>query len=1312
MSIVRVRRRPRRFKPELPSDERLLESPPELPEFTGAVTRSLLGYVAVACSLSALALLVLAGSEAAGRWRAPAVGLVAGSLIATLVSQMRRTAQEREERLGSRRRSYLRYLRHMDRQLHEESALQRRYQLWIHPASNTLWALAMTGRLWERRPTDADFGQVRVGVGPQQRIRPLVPPQTRPLDELDPVSAHGLRRLIQTHGSVPDLPIAVSLPSFARIVIDGDPDSVRGMARAMIAQLATLHAPHDLRISVCTSSVMAPHWDWVKWLPHAQHPTEEDALGPLRLVRRSLAELEDLLSDDLPYRPRFTRSRGGYDAAHHVIVLDGGLVSPDSVVVNEALHGVTIIDLGGAPLAPVSDEYTVRAQVTPNDLRIESAGAVYDGNLPDSLTIRQSDALARQLAPLRIDLAASSADHLTNGTPPATLFGLDDPRHIDLAEVWRDPGPRGRLKVPLGLGIDGLPVELDFKEASQGGDGPHGICVGATGSGKSELLRTLILGLALAHPPEEVNFVLVDFKGGATYFGPDPLPHVAHVVTNLAGDAALAKRTLEYLQGELNRRQELLRAAGNYSGRRDYERARTAGAPLDPLPALFLVIDEFSELLVAHPDAIDVLVGIGRVGRSLGVHMLLASQRLEEGRLRGLDTYLSYRIGLRTFSAQESRIVLGVPDAYELPAGPGHGYLKTGTDALVRFKATYVSGPVDAGPSVPGDELVRSVAPFVSEFVRPEVVEQPLVVPDAVESVDSFMDVVVRQLAGHGHPAHPVLLPPLEHPRTLDTLLPPLERSADVGLSVAAETELRGRLCAVLGVDDRPYQQSQGPYWLDLSGSAGHVALVGAPDTGVTNLLHALILSLSLLHTPRQVQFHCIDTEGSLLDALTELPHLGTLAALHEADLIYRMVNEMTALLERREREYADTLIDSAATFRRLRDRRQPEDHDGRHADVFLAVHGWRDLQKSSPDLVEDIVRLASRGLAFGVHVVITGRSWSEISTGLRDLLGSRIELRLRDPDDSVIDRRQAARLPRDAPGHGLTGEGLHFLAALPRIDGDSDVTTLREGVARLVSSVAEAWQGPVAAPVRALSVTVTTRDLPTVAQTGARVSIGLDRDTLAPVLLDFTTEPHFLILGDPGCGKSNLLRLIATGIAERHTAEQATIFCIDYRRSLADLALTGPEFRHAATSVAAARLVHDLIDGLGVPGRETYLILDDYDLFLASPQVLEPLAELLSAARGTELHVIIAQRYTGTEPGQDPVLLASREAGSPALLMSGSTPHRDPLLGNVRPQTLPVGRGLFVDRGAGTRLVQTALATRDPAAASQQASRSWDRTS
>ena len=198
--------------------------------------------------------------------------------------------------------------------------------------------------------------------------------------------------------------------------------------------------------------------------------------------------------------------------------------------------------------------------------------------------------------------------------------------------------------------------------------------------------------MIVGHSSEELNLVLIDFKGGATFAGLEPAPHVAAVITNLSDKAVLVARMRDALMGEMNRRQEVLRAAGNLDGIAAYQRRRRMDTRLGPLPTLFIIVDEFSELLSQQPDFADVFVTIGRLGRSLGVHLLLASQRLDEGRLRGLESHLSYRVCLKTLSVNESRVVLGTSEAYELPGTPGAAYLRVGTDAPVRFQTAFVSG--------------------------------------------------------------------------------------------------------------------------------------------------------------------------------------------------------------------------------------------------------------------------------------------------------------------------------------------------------------------------------------------------------------------------------------------------------------------------------------------------------------------------------------------------------------------------------------------------------------------------------------------
>ena len=1325
----------------MPQGEIVLQPPPEIPEVASDGMQQMLTYLPMLAMTFGMVAMMSGSGSGALRWvGGGAMGLGMGGMA---LGQLARGKGDRKLRLNGQRRDYLRYLGQVRRNVRRAARAQRDALEWASPQPAALWwvmSANQRARVWERRPQDPDFGSLRLGTGTQQLAVRLVPPQTKPAEDLDPLCAGALRRFIRTHARVPELPVGMSLRAFSRVAAGGDPDAARSMVRAIIAQLAVFHSPEDVRICVCAPPDRMRGWDWVKWLPHTLHATEQDAAGPVRLMAGSLQQLEGMLGADLKDRPRFSPGRdyqsGGGSLPYHVVIVDGAPVRPDDQLGGDGVDGVTLIDVTGSHPGP-ADAATLRLQVAAGQLGMvtrDRAGADVLSRIgaPDTLSLPEAEALARELAPLRPARGGAPGDDaLAVNTTLTALLGIEEPQALDLPGLWRSRPARSRFRVPIGLDASGQAVELDIKESAQGGMGPHGLVIGATGSGKSELLRTLVLGLALTHPPEVLNFVLVDFKGGATFLGLDGLSHVSAVITNLEQELPLVDRMRDALHGEMVRRQELLHSAGNYASVRDYERDRERGTTLDPLPTLFVVVDEFSELLAAKPEFIDLFVMIGRLGRSLGVHLLLASQRLEEGRLRGLDTQLSYRIGLRTFSAAESRIVLGAPDAYELPSAPGSGYLKVDVAGMTRFKAAYVSGPAEPEPlprSAPQPHA-PAVVPFGPEYISPQetkpapaaprlaaadVASAGLAVsetePPAREKTapqESLLDRVVRQLAGQGQAARRIWLAPLGLPPALNALLPPLFITPR-GCTTDDE-RWRGRLQAVAGIVDRPFEQRRDPLWADLSGAAGHVGVAGGPQSGKSTMLRTLICSLALLHTPEEVQFYGLDFGGGTVGALAGLPHVGGVATRQQADRVRRTVAEVQAVADRREHEFASHGIESIAAYRSMR--ASGEITGDGFGDVFLVVDGWLTIRQEFEQLETAITALAARGLGYGIHVIAATNKWSEFRPGIRDLLGTKFELRLGDPYESEMGRALAMNVPERSPGRGLTRDGQHFQTALPRIDGQPSVDGLPDAVRKLVETVEVAWAGRRAPEVRMLPDVFPAAGLPTAEQAPAAVPFGIDETTLSPVSLDFSADPHFLVLGDMESGKSNLLRLAAEGIVARYPPDRARLIVIDYRRSLLDAADGEHRIGYAASSSAAASLVSDAREALleRLPsailtadelrarswwkGADLYLIVDDYDLVAGASNPLLPIVDLLPQARDIGLHLILARSAGGAGRAMfEPVVQRLREMGTPTLLMSANKDEGQ--LFGIKPQALPAGRGYLVARRGAPRLVQTALAS------------------
>lgn len=1331
----------RRERPELPSGKLKISEPPTIQPSEGAAGVAM-NAIPMLGSLGSIVLVATLGGGSNSGVRFVAAGMFLFATLGFIFVQIDRQRKQRQQQVTGSRTEYLRYLTSVRKVARDAADQQRAALVWHHPEPAALPAMAEErSRVWERVPADPAFLQVRYGVCAQPLALELVPPESTALEDVDPAAASALHRLLVVHRLQPDLPASIDLRAFSKIEVCGPEDEARSLVRALLCSAATFQSPESLQIAVLASDGTLAHWDWAKWLPHAHSQHQTDAVGPSRMVSTSLGDLSSMLPSDLSDRPRF-----GADERpalpHLVVVTDDAELPPGNhLIPPDGLHGVTLIDLPARwgelddpdalrleLVGPATEERGARG-VPLNAVRVRAEAIRARG---DQCSLATAEAVARRLTPLYTPSAGTVVGEepveLSGPTDFMDLLGLGDVHTFAPEVAWRPRPARDRLRVPIGLGESGGQVHLDIKESAQQGMGPHGLVIGATGSGKSEFLRTLVLGLTMTHSPEQLNLVLVDFKGGATFAGMAQMPHVSAVITNLAQELTLVDRMQDALSGEMVRRQELLREAGNFASIRDYEKARTAGEPLEPLPSLFIVVDEFSEMLTAKPEFIDLFVAIGRLGRSLGLHLLLASQRLEEGRLRGLESHLSYRIGLRTFSAQESRAVLGVPDAYELPAVPGLGYLKPDPTSMVRFKAAYVSGPPSGRVKARRDKggKVRGILPFtiseVQEFAEPdpEPDEQAPARPADQGEGASLLDIAVDRMEGHGPAAHQVWLPPLDVPDTLDELLGDLVQHPELGL-LSQQWRALGRLVVPLGTVDRPREQRRDTLSVNLSGAAGHVAVVGGPRSGKSTLLRTLVTSLALTTTPLESQFYVLDFGGGTFTPLAQLPHVSGVGARAEPEVVRRIVAELRTLVDRREAYFRQHGIDSIETYRsrRFGVGRSGQPIDDGYGDVFLVVDGWSTLRSDFDDLELEIQQLASRGLTFGLHVISGAARWADFRAAMRDQFGTRLELRLGDPMDSEIDRKIATLVPSGRPGRGLVASKLHFLGALPRIDGEASADSLGDGVDDLITQVAKAWRGPQGPKLRLLPDRIDLselRELAGVATEGeaARADrsllIGVNERELAPVTLDVDAEPHLLLFGDGQSGKSTVLRSYCAEIMRTRTPAEAQILLVDYRRSLLGEIPEDYLLNYLTSATQAQPALRDLASYLEnrIPGpdvtpdqlrnrswwsgAEVFVVVDDYDLVAtqqSSPVVqLQP---LLAQARDVGLHVVVARRSGGASRAlYEPVIQSMRDLAMPGLMLSGNR-DEGPLLGNLRPSKAQPGRARLVTRDKGVEALQLA---------------------
>ncbi|MEV6348673.1 type VII secretion protein EccCa [Actinoplanes sp. NPDC051851] len=1237
------------------------------------------------------------------------VFVVASTAITFMVRrQNSRAARRAAARQRARYRDYLRDLRGQAR---ASARAQRLAAAFQHPSIERLWGITQNRRrIWERRMTDPDFLQLRVGQGRAgAALHMQAAPRQDPTAEYDRVSQRAAARLMEEYAVVGGQPAWVALGRIGVLSVLGDPRRARDTAYNLVTQLAVLHGPEDVRVMILAESGA---WDWAKWLPHTGDP---DGTAPM--VAEHLDGLVDLLERWIEAAARVKSPD-----RHLVVVLDGyrprlPLIEAliDASGKTSGVHVVCLVARESEEPSRVDARIRLGAgtALTVESRQNGAVSAVTDA-VQDPADTVLGEQIARALAPLLLTAEREEVLTRTFGLPE--LVGTGDLAALDPPAMWRRPGDPNLLRVPIGITGEGADLVLDLKESAQGGVGPHGLLVGATGSGKSELLRTLVASLALTHSPDEMGMVLVDFKGGATFAGVTELPHVAGLITNLADDLTMIERMRVALHGEQQRRQQLLRDAGNLDNVREYQLRRAAGANLEPLPYLMIFVDEFAELLSQQPDFIHLFVQIGRLGRSLGMHLLLASQRLDEGRLRGLESHLSYRLCLRTFSAAESRAVIGTVDAYRLPPIPGSAYFTVGETIYERFRVAHASAPyLPPSPDVP----VAAFAPVIEYGLRtaedahlPEETETvagpaPVTGPVPVGG-PTALQVIVDRIKPSGTPVHQVWLPPLPHYLDLEPILGELADDPERGYHA---TDLPGgTLSFPIGVVDLPAVQEQRVLHLRLDDAGGHVGLIGAPQSGKSTLLRTMLLSAMVTHTPAELQFAVIDFGGGSLAPFAGAPHIAGVAGRTDEERVRRTLAVAHQMMVTREKLFQEYGIDSVAEFRRRRDAGElPEGTNA--ADWVLVVDNWAALRTGVDTAERTVTEISTRGLNVGVHLLLTANRWTEIRISLRDNIGGRLELRLNEPAESEVSRAAARSLTLPLPGRGVCPPGEIFQAALPRLDGEPGTENLAKAQQAAITSITAGWRGAVAPVIRTLPTLITPEELAGLPGVASGVPIGVRETDLSPVGLDLSpSDPHFVIFGDSGSGKTSLLRAWMSGMAARHSAREVRFFVIDYRGSL--LGAVPDEYIGARAGNAdhSAAYVKQLLDTLAKrrppaditaaglrarnwwTGPELYVVVDDYDLAAGSGArgPLSPLADALGQAGDVGLHLVVARRVAGSTRAllSDPLLSRLKEYGATGLILSGD-PREGVLLADQRAARRDPGRGVLVSRSAGTQVMQ-----------------------
>lgn len=1338
-----VTRKKRRIAavPEQPSGSLALQMPPEKAE-PASMGNVLMMVVPM---LGSTGVMIFMAMQNNGGRRSMLMG--GGMLVAMLGMvgfNMYRQFSQYRTRVKTQRREYLSYLAETRESIRKVAKKQRAYYNWVYPDPDALVTLAANGsRLWSREGNTYNVLTFRYGSGTQPLGLTFERPPIDPMTEMDVVCLSAMERFIAVHDHTDNVGKFLYLGDFSHIEVVGEGESAYDEMRAIMMHVACFIEPSKLKIAVLCSADRLGDWEWVKWMPQARSANVRDAIGPARMISTDPRELVEMIGPDIAMRGAYRPGEEMPEWPHLLLVCDGAEFPTSSPFGSMAgVRGVTIMSRA-REWTPMKSHTALRLVIHPSPDRkgsdvvdVVTMDSVPESAFADRLSAVQAEAVARRMTPFATQEKLEESDTPVGRSDESRqkdlmeLVGIGDIRDFDPEKQWVRREGRARLAAPFAVTPEGRPVVLDIKESAQQGMGPHGLLIGATGSGKSEVLRTLVLALALTHSPEQLNLVLVDFKGGATFAGMADLPHVSAMISNLESELSLVDRMQDALQGEMVRRQEMLRQAGNYANVSDYEADRLAGKhEYPPLPALFIVLDEFTEMLMAKPEFGEVFIMIGRLGRSLSVHLLLASQKMDLGKARGLESHLSYRIALKTFTESDSREVLGIPDAAKLPPLPGSGFLKAGGDGLVRFRASYVAAPPPArtlasiaeastagAPSAPIEILPFTVSPVITREALGEEEEvdqnQEIVLAgDEVWADMSEMDIAVAKMKGKGYPAHQVWLPPLEVPDTFATLMPDLAPDPELGFISRAWRE-SGVLRVPLGTVDLPLEQRRETLVLDLSGAGGNFALVGGPQTGKSTALRTIVQALSLTYTPQEVQFYVMDFGGGTFAGFAGAPHVAGVATRDTEEVRTRMLAEIAAIMDDRERYFRAHGIDSMDTYRRGR---LAGTYDDGYGDVFLVIDGWGALRSEFDGLDREVTTMMSRGLSLGVHLVISAARWMDIRAEAQDIFGSRLELHTANPKESIVNREGAARIPKGRPGRGIDMAGHEMMIGLPRADAEQDPSTVSQGVAYTVNKIREclvAGEGP---KLRLLPQRITLAEILSqlpdqqiLPRGGGDMVLGVEESRLGPLLFNTRAESHLYLFGDGKTGKTSFLRSIISEVTRLYSPNEAKILAIDMRRSLLGAIPDEYSLRYLTNHAEAMKQLRELakflrtrLPGSDVTaeqirertwwsGPEVWILVDDYDLVATSSgNPLMELIDLLPQAGDIGLHVIITRRMGGaSRAAYEKVLQMMNDLAVTGILLSGN-PSEGAIINGVKPKRAIAGRAQVVHRELGVVAAQ-----------------------
>ncbi|HWL44884.1 MAG TPA: FtsK/SpoIIIE domain-containing protein [Ilumatobacter sp.] len=1180
-----------------------------------------------------------------------------------------------ENRLASKRSNaaalanYRSALLDLSVQLQYASDLERSGRRAEHPSAPEVEAAArdLTELVWTRRPEHDRFLQFRVGLGTQpSRNTVELPTSNATVPEL-------WRELLDVVGqfsTIGGVPVVADLRTVGNVGVAGPDRVARGVAANVIGQLVALHSPAEL-VLAAVAGENAPAWEWLKWLPHTGSEFSPVAAGHLAANSAEANALVSAIEEVIETRGA-ADSRGDQPAPLPAVVL---FVDDDAPVERARLvqlaergpaAGVHLVwNAPSVPRLPAACRLFLDIDAEGRHIAGYVQGGVGVSDLePESIAPEVAGALARRLAPV-----TDSGVRLDDQSDlPRTVSFLDltgaelasDPDAV--IENWRAnnalpsvpgaPKPKrdNTLRAVVGQGAAGV-LHLDLRT-----HGPHALVGGTTGAGKSEFLQSWVLGMAAAHSPSRVTFLFVDYKGGAAFADCIHLPHCVGLVTDLSPH--LVRRALTSLNAELRYREHIL----NGKKAKDLFELEKRNDP-DAPPSLVIVVDEFAALVHEVPEFVDGVVNVAQRGRSLGLNLILATQRPAGVIKDNLRANTNLRVALRMADEGDSDDVVGSKVAATFDPGlPGRGVVKTGPGRLATFQSAYVGGHSTGEPPAPSLEIRDLV------FGAGELWDAPPEPPRATHDGPNDIKRVVANIAAATQAAavptpRKPWLPELAPTYRLDAL--PSRRT---------DHEL------VFGVIDDPQAQSQ-PEIAFLPDVDGNMAVYGAGGSGKSTFLRSIAVAAAF--APARggpVHVYGLDFGSRGLAMLEALPHVGSIIDGDDDERVQRLLRHLRATVDERSERYETVKAGDIVEYRRLAGR--PD--EARIVVLVDGVGAFRTAyEASSLNRYWDMFQsLAADGRRAGVHFVVSADRSGAVSTSLASAIQRRLVLRLaNEMDYTMLDTPADALDQTSPPGRGFV-DGVEVQVAV--LGGETNMALQADEIARLIEAMKRAGVG-VAPPIESLPEAVPLSGLPDLAD--GLPTLGIWDETLQPI--GFVPSGAFLVSGPPLSGKTTTVATIATSL--QRACPRLKLVLFGARRS----ALVGvvPWACSALGPADIVTLASDLATEITEAEPGTFAVFVESIGELLNTEADFPLQELLKACRASE-QFVVAEGETSSVTGSWP-LLQTVKVSRAGIALQPDQMDGDSLFKTSFPRVnrgdFPFGRGLLVVAGKHYR-VQVAL--------------------